>query len=152
MGTRENNSGNFCEFYCLQDILFIKLPGLYNYWFNQMNKSIVSVKSLHHRGTCLHKFFSLRMLFCRSIGEISFSGNLETLKFRIFLFYANHVDVSWNHWTSGQSPEIKFRESGNYAKLPSFHLRTHKFTLMNKLLFFVNKRAKSQICVLLFTK
>ena len=49
MKTKENNSGNFCEFNCFQDILLIKLTALRNYWSNQMDKFIAFIKSTNQK-------------------------------------------------------------------------------------------------------
>ena len=54
METKENNSGNLCEFNWVQDILLIdKVTELCNYWSNQIDRLTVFVKSSYQRDLCL---------------------------------------------------------------------------------------------------
>ena len=62
METKRNNSGNFCEFNCLEDILLIKLQALCNYWSNRMD--ILIAEALARR--CVRRC-SLAGLACNFI-------------------------------------------------------------------------------------
>ena len=75
MCTNENNSGNFHEFNCLEDMLLIKLQVLYNYLSNQMdklNKLIVFLKSSYQKDLCLA---SLIIVY-----QVSYNKNHKSIK------------------------------------------------------------------------
>ena len=84
METEKSNSRHFCVFNCLQETMRIKLPVLFNYWPDQINKlfflldpHIKEICNKHKSGN-LHKVNFMIQQQQQPEGPITKNGNVLT--------------------------------------------------------------------------